>query len=125
MARRRRVPVWGPDMADKHEVSLKIQVTLPIGATIWVVGYENYLYVLDSNISSLCEIIGDRVPFNISLAGSAIELRAERVTKNIGAITAALIEKYRGRYPDIIGNSLFNSDVTKNIRVSQLERTST
>ena len=120
------VPASWPDTSDEHEILLQVDGVLPRVVIIWVVDYENDLYVFGGTTSSWVQLIGESAPVKMRLDNSTFDLIAERVTDDLVAITTAYRDKYRADYPEIIESG--DLDVNKadeSFRVFRLQRPST
>ena len=120
------VPTSWPDTSDEHKILLQVDGVLPRVVIIWVVDYENDLYVFGGTTSGWVQLIGESAPVKMRLDNSTFDLIAERVTDDLVAITTAYRDKYRADYPEIIESG--DLDVNKadeSFRVFRLERPST
>ena len=120
------VPTSWPDTTDEHKILLQVDGVLPRVVIIWVVDYENDLYVFGGTTSGWVQLIGESAPVKMRLDNSTFDLIAERVTDDLEAITTAYRDKYRADYPEIIESG--DLDVNKadeSFRVFRLERPST
>ena len=120
------VPANWPDTSDEHEILLQVDGVLPRVVIIWVVDYENDLYVFGGTTSGWVQLIGESAPVKMRLDNSTFDLIAERVTDDLVAITPAYRDKYRADYPEIIESG--DLDVNKadeSFRVFRLVRPST
>ena len=120
------VPASWPDTSDEHEILLQVKGALPRVVIIWVVNYENDLYVLGGTTSGWVQMIGESAPVKMRLDNSTFDLIAERVTDDLVAITTAYRDKYRADYPEIIDSSdLVVNKEDESFRVFRLKKPST
>lgn len=120
------VPANWPDTSDEHEILLLVDGALPRVVTIWVIDYEEDLYVLGGTTSGWVEMIGESAPIKMRLGNSTFDLIAERVTNDLLAIMTAYKDKYRADYPEIIeSGELDVNNTDESFRVFRLDRPST
>ena len=113
-----------PDTSAEHEIRLKVVDVLPRVVIIWMVEYNQELYVVGAADSGWVRMIGESAPVKMRLNDSTYDLIAQRVTADIEAIATAYLDKYRADYPDIIANfpSVEEAEVSNSFRIFRLEK---
>ena len=120
-----QVPTTWPNTSDEHEIKLKIVDELPRVVIIWMVEYNQELYVVGSADSGWVKMIGESAPVKMRLRDSTFDLVAQRVTNDLEAIATAYLDKYRSDYPDIIANFPTVEEANDNFRIFRLTRPAT
>jgi hypothetical protein len=93
---------WG-DTSAIHEIKLKVGASgLPRVVIIWVIQFENDLYVVGANESGWVSMIGNGGPVQLAMKDKTYTLNATRVTTEWEAVLEAYQNKYRPDYPEII-----------------------
>lgn len=95
-------PNQWPDTSDVHEIRLGVPGTLPRVVIIWVIDYQDELYVVGSAESGWVKMIGTDSPVDMRLAGNTYSLNATAVTEDWEPIMEAYVAKYEPDYPEIV-----------------------
>ena len=113
-----------PDTSAEHEIRLKVVDLLPRVVIIWMVEYNQELYVVGAADSGWVRMIGESAPVKMRLNDSTFDLVAQLVTTDMEAIATAYLDKYRADYPDIIASfpSVEEAEVSDSFRIFRLTR---
>jgi hypothetical protein len=112
---------WG-NTSDTHEISLKVDGTIPRVVIIWVVQYENELYVVGSKDSGWVKMLGQGGNVAMRLGDNKYNLNASIVNDGWEPVMLAYVDKYRPDYPDIINSFPAIEDAEGTIAVFKLSR---
>lgn len=90
--------------ADINEIRLKVAGTIPRVVIIWVIDYENDLYVVGSQESGWVKMLGDGGSVQMRLEDKTYNLNAKKITTGWEPMVTAYADKYRPEYPDIVNS---------------------
>jgi hypothetical protein len=96
------LPEQWPETKSVDEIRLKVPGTLPRVVIIWVIQYEQDLYVVGNSTSGWVQMLGEGGPVDMRLEGSTYALKAERLSSDWEQVLQAYVDKYRADYPDIV-----------------------
>ena len=112
---------WG-NTAVEHEIRLKVPGTLPRVVIIWVIQYENDLYVVGGKDSGWVKMLDKGGKVDMRLGDNTYGLTASLVESGWEPVMSAYVEKYRPDYPDIINGFPSIKDAKGSISVFKLSR---
>ncbi|MFT6432313.1 MAG: hypothetical protein ACJAVI_000348 [Candidatus Azotimanducaceae bacterium] len=98
------VPDNWENAADIGEIQLKVAGTIPRVVIIWVIDYNDDLYVVGSQKSGWVKMLGDGGDVQMRLEEKTYNLSAERITTAWEPVVTAYADKYRPEYPDIVNS---------------------
>jgi hypothetical protein len=113
--------VWG-NTSDTHEIRLKVDGTIPRVIIIWVIQYDNALYVVGSKDSGWVKMLGQGGNVAMRLDDNTYNLMASIVNTDWEPVMVAYVDKYRPDYPDIINSFPAIEDAKGTISVFRLSR---
>ncbi|MEM7077874.1 MAG: hypothetical protein AAF513_04505 [Pseudomonadota bacterium] len=116
------IPAQWPDTSDVHEIRLGVSATLPRVVIIWVVEYEQDLYVVGSAGSGWVEALGEGGPAQLRIGDNTYAVNARRETEKFTVVRDAWLDKYRPDYPDIVAGFPTGTDAQRIARVFLLDR---
>lgn len=90
------------DTSTTHEIKLRIPGTPPRVVIIWVVEYEEALYVVGDATGGWVTMLDQGGPVEMRLEENLYSLNASRVTTNLQPILDAYVAKYKADYPEIM-----------------------
>jgi len=96
------VPERWMDTSKTHEIQLRVPGTLPRVVIIWVVEYQQALYVVGSAESGWVSRLGQGGPVEMNLEGKLYALNAQKITEGLEPVLAAYVAKYQPDYPQIV-----------------------
>ena len=113
---------WG-DTSAVHEIKLRVGAGgLPRVVIIWVVQFDNKLYVLGARDSGWVSRLGDGGPVQIRIEDKKYSLKATLITTNWESVLEAYQDKYRSDYPDIVNGFPTLEEAKETISVFELSR---
>ncbi|MEM7097224.1 MAG: hypothetical protein AAF541_03120 [Pseudomonadota bacterium] len=115
-------PSQWPDTSGVHEITLKVPGGLPRVVIIWVIEYDNNLYVVGSKGSGWVDRIGAGSPVEMRLEDNTYSLTATTVSTGWEPIMQAYVEKYQPDYPEIVAGFPAIEDAAGSIGVFRLDR---
>lgn len=116
-------PASWPDTSEVHEIKLSVPGVLPRVVIIWVIDFEDELYVVGSKGSGWVDGIGEGGPVKLRIGDNTYGVMAKAVTKNVEPIRDAWLDKYRPDYPDIVAGFPTAEEAAGTVAVFHLART--
>ena len=95
-------PATWEDTSQIDEILLKAPGTIPRVVIIWVVEYDEDLYVLGMKESGWTRRIGGGAPVEVRIGDKTYSVRATPVQDDAGPIYEAYKAKYEANYPDLV-----------------------
>lgn len=95
-------PLEWPDTAAVHEIQLQVPGTLPRAVNLWVVEFQDELYVFGDRSSGWVSMIGEGGAVNMRLGDQTYSLNALRVDEGWQPVYIAYLDKYRPDYSDLV-----------------------
>lgn len=115
-------PSSWPDTSEVHEIRLRVPGTLPRVVIIWVVDYQDALYVVGAKGSGWVSMLGQRGPVEMRLGDMTYALTATPVREGWEGVLEAYVEKYRPDYPDIVAGFPAIAEAEDQVAVFRLDR---
>jgi len=113
--------VWGNTSAE-HEIRLKVPGTIPRVVIIWVIQYENDLYIVGSKESGWVKMLGQGGNVDMRLGDNTYRLNASMLATGWQPVIAAYMDKYRVDYPDIVNSFPAAEEAKDSTAVFKLSR---
>lgn len=113
--------IW-PDTSAVDEIQLRVAGTLPRVVVIWVIDYQEELYIVGRSESTWVNMIGQAAPVEMRLDEKTYSLTASILPEGWQPIMKAYVEKYESDYPDIIAGLPAVEDAQGKIAVFKLSR---
>ncbi len=95
-------PARWPDTSSVHEIRLRVPGILPRVVIIWVIEFNDELYVVGDKGSTWVSMIGEGGPVEMRLGDDTYSLTALPVEEGWQPIYQAYLDKYRPDYPDLV-----------------------
>ena len=86
------------------EVRLKVRGTIPRVVIIWIVQVDGELYVTGAKDSGWVTRLGDGGDVELRIGDNTYSVVAERQSEKLDKLIAALYDKYRPNYPNIVSD---------------------
>lgn len=115
-------PASWPDTSAVHEIRLRVPGSPPRAVIIWVVEYQDALYVVGAKGSGWVSMLGGGGPVEMRLGDATYALTAKPVTDDWQGPLEAYVEKYRPDYPDIIAGFPSIEEAQDQVAVFRLDR---
>jgi hypothetical protein len=113
--------VWGNTSAE-HEIRLKVPGTIPRVVIIWVIQYENDLYIVGSKESGWVKMLGQGGNVDMRLGDNTYSLNASMVVTDWQPVLTAYMDKYRADCPDIVNSFPAAEEAKDSTAVFKLSR---
>jgi len=115
-------PASWPDTSDVHEIRLRVPGSPPRVVIIWVVDYQDALYVVGAKDSGWVSMLGPGGPVEMRLGDHTYALTATPVLDGWQNVLEAYVDKYRPDYPDIVAGFPSMEEAEGKIAVFRLNR---
>jgi hypothetical protein len=115
-------PASWPDTSDVDEIRLRVPGSLPRVVIIWVIEYQDELYVVGAKGSGWVSMLGEGGPVHMRLGDRTYPLTATPVLEGWQPVFEAYIEKYRPNYPDIVAGLPSVEQAGDQVAVFRLDR---
>ena len=115
-------PETWPDTAGIDEITLRVPGTLPRSVIIWLIEYDNELYIVGRSSSTGVNMRGDASPVEMRLGDDTYPLEAVLMRSGWQPMMKAYVDKYEPDYPEIVAGFPAVSEAAGEISVFQLVR---